>query len=405
MIVSAKSYDTSQVKYKDRVYMVKGNDFTVSDDSIRLNGVVKKLRVDDIIIGEEAPGFMRKITKVTRGKNDTLLTTINVDIDKVLLEGNFDQVFTFKDFVITGEDSSAFILEDDGIKVSEKFVIDTNFETTFETVAEGTFSRVGLTTTLTCAVAFTPTIIIKGSTGLRGVNSFDLETRGNISFSIEAPIKVTKKIKYSNLKRIWPNVKAWTGGLQYKWSIPISPGVWVTVKPSIDGNLDFSSTASLLTIKTDAKLYSSQPFFVKFSYMSEREQVRLNQRLNDSLQYSSGSWETDYNIIISEIDPRISGSIETGLSFNLDFLLWGTIGPYISLKPQYKVKVDPDVSNSLILHTPRYNMTYGPALDIHVGGRFFSYSYNKIIYKKWWSKRIDENGYEYDLELPEIIID
>ena len=405
MIVSAKTYDTTQVKYKDRVYMVKDSDFTVNDDSIRLHGVVKKLKVDDIIIGEEAPGFMRKITKVIRGKNDTLLMTVNVDIDKVLSEGSFDQVFSFKDFVITGKDSSKFNLEDDGIKISEKFDIDATLETTFEKVVTSNFSRVGLNVSLTGTVTFTPTIIVKGSTSLRGVNSFNLETSGNISFSIEVPIKVTKKLEYSNLKRIWPDVKSWTGGLQYKWSIPICPGVWITIKPSIDGNVDFSLTANLLTVNTNAMLYSTQPFFVKFSYMSEREQSRLNQRLVDPFKYGTGTWKTDYNIAVVDIDPRLTCDVNTGLSFNLDFLLWGNIGPYISLKPQYKINVESDLSNALISQLPRYNMTYGPALDIHVGGRFFTYSYNRTLYENWWSRTTDESGYDYDLELPEIIID
>ena len=378
MIVSAKTYDTAQVKYKDRVYMVKGRDFTVNDDSIRLNGVVKKLRIDDIIIGEEAPGFMRKITKVIRGKKDTLLMTLKVDIDKVLADANFDQTFTFKDFVITGEDSSKFQLSDDGIKMIEKFNVDILNEqiegnTFSQTVTTGfSNTKLGLSVSLIGTVTITPYVYVKGSIGLiSGVNSFSLETGGNVSFELQVPVSIQKQINTSVFRRLWPiGIKE----LAYQWNIPVCVGVWITIKPTIDG-VATTTLSAALTINNYVSLRTVQPFFIKFSYVSE--EVNNN---NTNLITSIGDWELHRDIDFTSLSTRLSCDIKTSLYFDLNFLLWGITGPYISFRPYYKLTS----SVNKLVKSPIYNLEYGPGIDILIGGKFFIFTYDKLIYDNWW---------------------
>jgi len=394
MIVSAKTYDTAQVKYKDRVYMVRGRDFTVSDDSIRLHGVVKKLRVDDIIIGEEAPGFMRKITKIVKGKNDTLLTTLKVDIDKVLADANFDQTFTFKDFVITGEDSSKFILEDDGIKIVEKFNINEELggNTFSQTVTTGfSNTKLGLNVNLIGTVTLTPYVYVKGNIGLfSGVNSFSLETGGNVSFELQVPISIQKQVNTSVFRRLWPvGIKE----LEYQWNIPICVGVWITIKPTIDGVATASLSASL-TINNYVSLRTVQPFFIKFSYVKEE----VND-VNRGLTSSIGNWELYRDVDITNLATRLSCDVKVGLYFDLNFLLWGIIGPYVSFRPYYKLTS----SINKLVKSQLYNLEYGPGIDIIIGGKFFIFSYDKLIYDNWWYNT--ENNLEPEIDksiLPDI---
>ena len=402
MLVDARRYNKTDVTYKDRVYVVRGSDFTVNDDSIRLHGTVKSLKVDDIVIGEEAPGFMRRITKVIRDKKDTLLTTVKVDIDKVISEANLDKVFTFKDFVITGEDSPKFKVSDDGIKMVEKYDVDRNYQNTFEKVARTSFSNqtIGLNATITGTITFTPTITAKGSIGIRGVNSFNLETRGNASFDLEVPISIYKNVDENMFKRIWPTGKK---ELLYQWNIPIYTGVWITIKPSIDGNLDLKLSANL-AVQNYASLRSTRPFFFRFSYLSDREQSRLNQRV-EPFKSGTGKWQTDHSIVVSDYAHTLKCDVKAGLYFDLNFLLWGFTGPYVSLRPYYKIIRDTDFSDLEISQLPTYSMSNGPGLDVYVGGRFFSYNFDRLIYDNWWYESSAGREFEYDLELPEIIID
>lgn len=397
MIVSAKNYDTKDVKYKDRVYIVKGTDFIVNDDSISLNGVVKTLKVDDIVIGEEAPGFMRKITKVTTGKTDTLLKTVKVDIDKVLSEAVLDKIYNFQDFVITGEDSPKFQITNDGIKMTEKFDIERNYENNFEKSVSTEFSNedIGLDISLTGVVKFTPTITVRGSVGIRGINSFNLETRGMVSFDLEVPISIYDKVDYEVLKTLWPIGKK---SLVYQWNIPIATGIWVNIKPSIDGKLE-ASFSTAFEVENYATLRSTQPFSVQFSYLSDRELQRNRSITFKPFKYNSGQWEAYYNSELVQFDYTTKCELKTSLHFDLNFLLWGFVGPSISLRPNYKITSD------YKLIARKHTMEYGPGLDITIGGRFFSYTIDKSIYDNWWSDTRVNGELEYDLELPEIVID
>ncbi len=374
MIVDARNYNTEEIKYKDRVYVVKGSDFIVNDKSVRLNGVVKKLRVDDIVIGEEAPGFMRKITKITIGKTDTLLMTIKVDIDKVLSEAKFDQVFNFQDFVITGEDSPKFQITNDGIKITEKFDVDINYQNTFGKTVTTNFSDedIGLDIGLVSTIMFTPYIGIKGDVSIfSGVDNFSLEVGGNVSFEIQVPISIQKQLNTSMIKRIWPiGVKE----LIYQWNIPICVGIWITIKPSIDGVLDTAVSAEL-TMSNYGSLRTVQPFFIKFSYNDD-----INIDSSASLSSSIGDWKFYRNTDLSNIRTRISCDVKASIYFDLSFLLWGFIGPYISFRPYYKFNSNINkVVRSLI-----YNLKYGPGIDITVGGKFFIFNYDKTLYDNWW---------------------
>jgi len=42
-------------KYKDNVYLVKGHNFCINDDSITLRGFKPELKENDIVIGDESP--------------------------------------------------------------------------------------------------------------------------------------------------------------------------------------------------------------------------------------------------------------------------------------------------------------------------------------------------------------
>ena len=54
----------SSVTYADNVFMLKGSNFDVLTNEIVLNKTGYKLKKGDIVIGEESPGFLRKIDMI-----------------------------------------------------------------------------------------------------------------------------------------------------------------------------------------------------------------------------------------------------------------------------------------------------------------------------------------------------
>ncbi len=80
-----------KVVYKDNVHLISGSptrDYKVNKDSIILYDKSDRFKPTDVILGEEAPGFMREITNISYDSrsNTTLLSTKNVDISKVVSE-------------------------------------------------------------------------------------------------------------------------------------------------------------------------------------------------------------------------------------------------------------------------------------------------------------------------------
>jgi hypothetical protein len=69
--------------------------------------------------------------------------------------------------------------------------------------------------------------------------------------------------------------------------------------------------------------------------------------------------------------------------------LWGITGPYISFRPYYKLTS----SVNKLVKSQIYNLEYGPGIDILIGGKFFIFTYDKLIYDNWWYNN-NENSLE-----------
>ncbi len=300
MVVKASFYDTDTIKYENNVYLVKGSlglDFQIEDDNVTFYKNYN-FKVNQVIIGDESPGFLLRILKVNNFKDGKLtLVTEKVDLDKVFQIIETKQTFTLPQ-----------IYQAYGISAQGS----TNFSIPINSTKNLEFGNV----TFTGALVITPIVNIELNGGLTGVSYFKLEMNSFAQFNLNTNIYVAGKYSKDYENQIYPP----QGARNVGWTIPICTGVWVTLNPSLALTLDLAADATF-QYNLLFSAFTTYPYKVGFEYIKGQSIRKIG---------SSGTWSR--SLTPKYMKGNANFSLVPGIKFSLNCLLWGSIGPLIGLK-------------------------------------------------------------------------
>jgi hypothetical protein len=239
-------------EYKDNVYLVKGNNYSIDDTTITLKGLKPKLVVGDILIGDEAPGFLRRIISIEIKGNSRVFTTENIDILDVIKSGGMSSLYSMVPSDATTESMNNQYKSNKPIlfKASHtskalrsmqeyNFIISkkkgTSYNLPFTT---GTLDMSKLSSKLRGSavidgnLSIIPSVIVTIDIGFTGINEFTTVLNIDINGSIHEKLKIANASNTVDTN--------WSKKLSLsKGEISICTGVWITVTPDI--SLAFSS--------------------------------------------------------------------------------------------------------------------------------------------------------------------
>ena len=296
-IIKASTLNTETFVYKSNVYIIKGNDFELTETSITFFKNYN-FKIGQILLGEEAPGFMIEITKILPYSNNKLeLLTTKVDIDKVFETIKTSQTFTLPD---------TYQLQQLSAESSKNFNIPINKNFNIDNVA-----NVNIIGSLTIS----PKVTIDVDVGFTGINYLKLVSTCDCNLTFTSVVTSTKYYSKSVENQVYP-----APGVNAGYVVPLAYGVWITINPSIILSLNFLAKASftydlLTTFKT------TSPYKIGLEYLKNQPIRQINQL---------GTWTPTFTTrsIVGNAEIRFIPAI----LFNLNFLLWGFIGPLFGLK-------------------------------------------------------------------------
>ena len=398
MIIKASNFNTNNVKYKNNVYIIMGNNYNVLDNKIILNGITRSLRNNMIILGEKAPGFMRQILNISYESNKTIFNTKKVDIDKVLEEANFEKTFTYEE--ISSNNSN---------EVKEKFSYENTFPTSFRKNVEKTFyfnrnqeveggdtTKYSGTTGINGTIDFKPSIYIKLNMKGSTVFKFILKLNADFESIINTFFLSRHSISRTFSKKLFPSNR-----LQERsstWYISIYTGIWISLKPSVTGEIDLSSEGRV-DIQNIIETGTKKPYSIGVEY-TKTINPGIFGRNTSNIDYLSQNAEW-YRRIRNVSNPTADINVEIlgKLVFNIDCLLWGFVGPYFNVSPYSKFQTEVSLESCLPPLVddlcPVFLSNAGLGISLNIGGRLFDNELNRQIYNNYWNLWNDRSNVNY----------
>jgi len=389
MIVKASKLNTKDVVYMDDVYIIKGSskDVVVTESKVLLKGTVKKLQPGMIILGEEAPGFMREITRVSKGKNETIYTTVKVEIERVFSKLDVDMTIDSSKMVfetVNKDGTISFDIPDN--KEGFNFSRNTDYTVNIDDLDTGDINLLSRN--------IVPGVFDEGNTDLKGgaklrvrgdvmikpsVNFQASMNWGNIDkmlvgvqFTAELNIKptFTSTLGFNKnyKKRVWPSSNFFRPRLH----IPLFVGVWISINPIVNVTLNALLNGGF-EINPTVTIRTKEPTKITYTITDTNEDGDVG------VNFKNGGWERIVTVgNIRTPDGSVTASIDVGMEAGLDFLLWGFVGPYTRINPYYKI-------SSTYTELGSGTVRKGPGLKIKAGGRFRSRNIDRVVYNEWWT--------------------
>ena len=375
-----KPTDTSVI-YADNVFMLKGSNFDVSTSEIIINKTGYKLKKGDIVIGEESPGFLRKIENITIKNGKTTLETIDIEIKDVLKESKISNMYTITNDIydndkiifsivpnkhLYGVDpltSSAFTELSKKASKTYSFpynkVIDVQTDLKIQE-ASGTVTINGLITA-------TPSCALELDIGWSGLKLFSFITSLKLTGAIEGIIDVKTK----NLTKTWSE-KLKLG----KWIIPVCAGVYLTITPSLVYGFDLNVDATLNST-TKLTIETTKPYIIGFSY--------VNKIGSDSVFTPIYENAVITNKFTKSANLTVKGVFKPFVDILLDVGLYDSIGILLTLHVYYKYTLDMSFAlcgenNSSLC--PKDSSSSLLGFLINLAGYIFSKKIGKDLYLK-----------------------
>jgi hypothetical protein len=361
--------------------MLKGSNFDVLTNEIVLNKTGYKLKKGDIVIGEESPGFLRKIDKVSVQNGKTVLDTFDIEIKDVLKESKISNLYTITNDVYDNDKILFSVVPNKNLygvnplastaftELSKKYsktysfpynkVIDVQKDLKIQQ-ASGTVTLNGLFTA-------TPSCAIELDIGFSGINMCSFITSLNLTGMIEGIIDV----KTNNIS------KTWSAKLKFgKWIIPLCTGVYLTLTPSLLYGFDLTLDANL---NATAKLTTetTNPYMLGFSY--------VNKIGSDSVFKPIYQNALITNKFTKSAILTIKGVFKPFVAILLDIGLYDSIGLLLTLKVYYTYNLNSSVelcgeNNSKLC--PKDSSSSLLGFLINLAGYVFSKTIDKDLYLK-----------------------
>ncbi len=403
MAVKASIYNTDNSKYADNVYIIRGNDVVVTEGKILLKGRTKKLKKGLIIVGEEAPGFMRRIDNVYTGRTETIFTTTKVEIEEVFnhldIEIEVDSSEMTFENIDERDGSIVYDAPADGKNRKEGFTFnrDSDYDLNLDAFDSGEIDLIadrrplvgqtdlesGVKFQVKGSVRVKPTIKFKVVINWGVLKSMAVDTSLVCSLSVEPRLQATSGFRKTITKRIWPTSRY----LRPRLHVPLMVGVWITVNPTLGLKLDARLLQSLI-LAPKFSISTKKPSSFVYRLKSPSNTRLTGGRSRVEAKMVNGGWDTSFKAgDIFTPDGLSEASIEAGVDVGLDLLLWGFVGPYIRINPHYRYEVkfaDSDIT-SLGTQGGGFTSKKGPGLIINGGGRLRGYDVSAELYKKFWA--------------------
>lgn len=368
-------------EYKDNVYLIKGNNFSIDDTSITLQGLKPELKINDILIGNESPGFLRRITNIQIIGKTRVLTTEKLDIGDVIKSGVIENIYSIDSTnqleqnisENTPSRSILFKLSRSSRSISNldpsNYLITNTQSSSYNLPFTKTITLNNISKMMTGSLIIygnlkiVPTIYLNLDIGITGVNNFSI----TLYFNIESEIGENLSVDCTNAVNVnWSQL--FPIG---KWTVPVCTGVWVTMSPNvtIGCNLNLSGK---LNVHNKLVTKTISPYVVGFSYANS----------SVTPTFYAGNFSTP---TVVPVTNQVSASISLtpSIDFKMDFMLWGLVGPFIDLYlyAKYNQKV------TCSLSTKTCSGTIEPLLgfDANLGGSLYGYSTSFNLYSKTWS--------------------
>lgn len=384
-ITSAKN--KNGLVYKKNVFVLNGNDYDVDDSSITLDSKEDSLKKGQILIGKEAPGFMRKITGVSHNNGKTVLMTENVGIQDVIQHGKLKKRFRMHEMTRLSKLSTRRRKQAlrKGRRVKEDYSTQATGKTEWDLPYANTFDLGhGSSLALDGKVTAEPSVSIDLSIGWTGVESLKFTVETDITAEMTATASGAGTV-YSQTfeKQLYPveGSEAVSGLI-----IPVFEGVWVTITPEIDSKLAVKLSGSF-NISATANIHTATPFTAGFSYTKGSPIEKFS---------TVGTWSASLSDpVISSKKNYLKLSMKPSLDIQLNAMFWGYIGPYIGV--DVGLEYDYKVSASTCPDQPKFisfwsnpklctstKMTKKLNLTAHLGGSFFDENLDYPVYTKTW---------------------
>jgi len=381
-------------EYKDNVYLLKGNNFSIAENSITLNTLTPELKIGDILIGDESPGFLRGITNIEINKNQRILTTKVVNISEVIKQGNLETAYTIVEteepvkyqnynnisspnFVVfkkyTTKKLSSLSDSDPQkyrITISEKSSTSYNLPFT-QTIQLNTIStKITGSLIIYGNLTIIPTIFINLNIGWSGIKNFDFVITFDVKSKLGANLNaICKDLIKNSWTKIFP---------LGNWVIPICQGVWITISPNISIGFDININGSL-KIHNVLDNNTTSPYTIGLSYKEGEKVKSIFQPGEFSRKISPVGSDTNQLTIDIYLNPRIN--------FDMNVLLFGVLGPFISLLLYYKYNQNSVYS---LCNGSYTEMCYKNDIKnllgfvTKIGGQFFDEKISFDLYNKEW---------------------
>lgn len=378
-------------KYKDNVYLIKGRNFCINDETITIRGFKPELKENDMVIGDESPGFLRLITGIKIYNKSRVLTTKKVEISDIIQTGKLSSLYSIAPSKNTNANVKLGSLQKQDKKPilfkaynktqqlrnlqAYNFIIKEKISTSYNMPFNNSFELAKISDKLQGNLKvfgnlkIKPTLAVNIDIGWTGVDEFTLMLYIDIESSIGEEINVICK---DLVNKDW-NLNFILG----RWIIPICVGVWIEITPQIKVGFKINISASL-AIKTQVSYNTTKPYAIGITYKDDKPLKLISQ---------TGDFR---KVVIPGIDlnsGEMSVILEPYIDLSLNFLLWGFIGPYIQLYFYYQwskkteIKPNPQYPNYQIVTNTLKNIL---GFRIYLGGRLFSKRISVKLYDKEW---------------------
>ena len=364
-----KPFDKN-VDYKENVYMITGNEFNIDDEKIILNDLNHSLKEGDIIIGKEAPGFLRLIKTL----NDNVLFTEKLELYDVINNGKIAALYSLQEDVYSmNQEYNMFSLinsRETSIEIFNKKLqkaYDIPFTKTISlsNTSYGTAGNLELYGNLNIV----PILDLVFDISLNKINTAKIELTININGKIGEKLKLDFKIP-KNIKTNFEQIFKMT-----KWTVPIFEGIWIVITPSfvIGGNIEIDANANInnyLTINT------SVPYKMGFKY----------EKGNIVPSYTKAEFVKNINYVSNTVSGN--AIITPYIGILSDFMITGLVGPSLSVILRYKYSCYVSYEqcyvtlNNICRYLRQRNSLF---FDSRIGGKFLNKILDYPMYSKEWT--------------------
>lgn len=363
-LTKGTTYDGPNVKYKDNVYILHGNNFNVTEESIVLEEVDKNsFKEGMVLLGEEAPGFIRKINDILYEKDKTILVTSKLEIDDALMFLDFTKIFSLSQISQDNSDVKENFQNRNEHSTSFNHTVYLDDEQTQEISVNGNLSIIPLFD-VDCYIRF------------GRLQRFSVVNNIKAIVDIKEKLVCTKAISKTFEKVIFP-ASAFQR-LSSTWRIPITFGIWITINPECKTELALSLDVVDLIVENELRIETKKPFVMGIKY-TRLEGVRTI--------YEPARWTKSLTRINNSINVsnKPTVTLDCYIKFTLNALLWGTIGPSFIISPYARwIGQFTNCPNLLRLQDCTLEQQIGPGINLTIKGQVFNFEVERELLDRYW---------------------